>query len=70
MVRMFDILHDETHTALGLCDAQTWDQLSPRSVKGAPPVVAPEVFSARPPSSRGDTFTLTENDRNVSKITM
>ena len=70
VLRMFDILHEETHTALGLCGRHTWVQLSPRSVKGVPPVVAPEVSSVRPPSSRGDSVTLTKNDRNDSKVTV
>eukprot|EP01052_Picozoa_sp_SAG31_P047874 SAG31_NODE_9768_length_1230_cov_1.584439_1_plen_136_part_00 len=48
LVRMFDLLHEETHTAVGLMGAKCLADLTPRSVKPAPPVVQPHVFSAFP----------------------
>lgn len=48
LVRTLELLEEEIRTCLGLLGATSWAQLTPSHLAPAPPVTAPDTFSAFP----------------------
>jgi len=48
LVRTLELLEEEVRTCLGLLGAASWAELTPAHLAAAPPVSAPDTFSAFP----------------------